>query len=78
MQFMLKTPHMILLEHTLDKVDSTAVHDWNLRRSVTRNNVIDVLLAWTVLQIGASINISSSAYVPGLLNCIADDAPHVL
>ena len=71
---MLKTSHMSLLEHALDGIDSTAAHGWNVRGSVTCNNIISVLPVWEALQIHVSITISSSTYVPGLLNCLADDA----
>ena len=46
LQFLLKTPHMSPLEHTLDGVNSTAAHGWNVRRSVLLDDVIAVLLAW--------------------------------
>ena len=78
------TPHMSLLEYTLDSIDSTAAHGWNVCNSI-RDNVITVLLAWKVLQTCASINIYSMAYVPGPLNRLADDtscllhaSPHAL
>ena len=78
LQFLLKMPHMALLEHTLDSVESTAAHGWKVHGSITRNNVVVVLLAWKALQICASVNTSSTAYVPGPLNRLADDALRVL
>ena len=78
MQFLLKRPHMNPLEHILGKVDSTAAHGWNVRSSVTRNNVIAVLLTWKALQTCTSVNISYTAYVPGPLNHLADDTSRIL
>ena len=49
-----------------------------MRSSVSRDNVVVVLLAWKALQLRHSVTSSSSAYVPGSLNCLADDASRII
>ena len=49
-------------EHTLDSVNKIAVHGWNVRGSVTCDDIIVVLLVWKALQTRASVNISFTAY----------------
>ena len=77
-QYLLKTPHMQPLEHTLDGLDSTAAHGWATRSSVSRDNAIAGLIAWKAHAMRASVTASSTAYVPGHLNHLADDASRIL
>ena len=77
-QYILKALRIDLLEHTLDGVDSTAAHRWNVRGSVSRDNTIAALLAWKALKTCASVTVSSTAYMPVPLNRLADDASRTL
>ena len=69
---------MQTLEHTLDGLDSTAAHGWATRSSVSQDDAIAGLLAWKAHAMRASITASSTAYVPGPLNRLANDASRIL
>ena len=49
-----------------------------MRGSILPDDVVAVLLAWKALQIRASVKASSTAYVPGTLNRLANNASRVL
>ena len=77
-QYLLKTPHMQPLEHTLEGLDGTAAHGWATRSSVSQDDAIVGLLAWKFHAMRASITLSSTAYVPRPLNRLANDASRIL
>ena len=72
-QFLLKSPKMKFLKHTLDGTDSAATLGWNTKGSVSFDNVEARLLVWKFLDQQRSGIVSSGTHIPIWLNGMADN-----